>query len=113
MSRKAAVDWNGRTLCFPCLHLLREKKGDGAYSPRRVLHDNTAIVQVLGLAPVSFITAPLALVRLILHRQSPGSLVPRGRFRWWLALGLSIAVIAAWLFLFVVWIAMIVRAITS
>jgi hypothetical protein len=37
-------------------------------------------------------------------------MVPRSSFRWWLALVLSIGLLGGWVFLFVVWVAMIVRA---
>lgn len=113
LSRRAAVDWSSKTLCFPCLHQLREKKGAEAFSARRTLHDNTAIAQVLFLAPFSFLTAPISLFRLIRHRKDPPGLVPRGPFRWWFALVISIVAIAGWLFLVVAWIAMIVRAVAS
>lgn len=113
MSSKAAVDWAGHTLCLPCLHQLREAKGLEAFSSRRTLPENVALALVVLLAPVSLFTAPAAAFHLLRHRKAPRSLIPRSRFRWWLALGLSLAVTAGWVFLFVAWIAMMVRAVTS
>lgn len=113
MSRRAAVDWAGRTLCMPCLHTLRETKGAGDFSPRRPLHDNAALGLVVLLAPLSFVTGPIALFQLIRHRRAPGSLIPRSRFRWWLALILSIAATLGWIALFITWIVIIVQAVTA
>ena len=113
MSRKAAVEWAGRTICMPCLHQLREKKSAEAYSPKRTLYDNVALGLVLFLLPLTLATGPVALFYLLRYRKAPRSLVPRSSFRWWLALILSIAVTAGWIFVFVAWVAMIVRAATS
>jgi hypothetical protein len=113
MSRRASVGWDNRTLCMPCLHLLREKKGSGAFSSKRTLHENVALGLVVFLAPLSLVTGPIAAVYLFRHRKAPRGLVPSGPFRWWLAMGLSLAVTGGWIFLFVTWIAMIVRAFTT
>jgi hypothetical protein len=113
MSRKASVEWGRRIICMPCLHLLRETKGSEAFSSKRTLHENVAVGLVVFLAPLSLITGPIALFYLLRHRRAPRGLVPRGPFRWWLALALSLAVTLGWIFLFIAWIALIVRAATS
>ncbi len=113
LSRKASVEWSGRTLCLPCLHNLREQKGADAFSSRRSLPDNVGIALVVFLLPLTLFTGPYAIFYLLRHRKTPGSLVPRSRFRWWLALVLAILATTGWLVLFVIWIAMFFRAVTG
>lgn len=114
LSRKAAVQWGDRTICLPCLHLLREGgKGGDHFSTRRRHPDHVALALVIFLLPLSLFTGPFALVYLLRHRKAPLGLVPRSRFRWWLALALATAATVAWLFLIVTWIAVIVRSATS
>ena len=113
MSQKAAVTWSGRNLCLPCLHQLREAKSSDAFAAKRTLHDNVGLGLVVFLLPLTLITGPIALFYLIRHRKAPGSLVPRSRLRWRLALSLAAATTVGWIFLFIVWISMIVRAITN
>jgi hypothetical protein len=113
LSLKAAVDWNGRNVCLPCLHKLRESKADDDFLAKRTIYDNVALGLVTWLAPFSLITAPLALYYLFRYRKAPRGIVPRSSFRWWLALVLSIGLLGGWVFLFVIWIAMIVRAMGS
>lgn len=114
LSLKAAVQWGGRSFCMPCLHQLREGgKGGDDFSSRRSNPDHVALALVLFLLPLSFFSGPYALFHLLRHRDAPRSIVPRSRFRWWLALTLSVAATAGWLFLIVYWIALIVRSTTS
>lgn len=113
LSRKAAVQWSGRDLCMPCLHHLRENKAENEFSARRRLVDNVGLALILFLLPLTLFTGPFAIFYLIRHRNAPGSLVPRGKFRWWLALSFAIASTLGWLFLIVVWIATIIRAVTG
>jgi uncharacterized paraquat-inducible protein A len=113
LSLKAAVDWNGRNVCLPCLHQLRESKADDDFLAKRTIYDNVALGLVTWLAPVSLITAPLALYYLLRYRKAPRGIVPRGSFRWWLAFVLSVGLLGGWIFLFVIWIAMFVRAMGS
>ena len=113
LSRKAAVDWGGRTFCLPCLHSLREGKQTDDFLARRTLYDNVALGLVLFLAPLSIITGPLAFYYVLRYRDASRGLVPRSRFRWWLALVLSVALTIGWVFLFILWIAMIVRAVSG
>ncbi len=119
MSEKAAVNWGGKTLCLPCLHTLREKKGKGGYRASVRLYDNMAlglIVPFLLLFPLAFftiLTAPVALYYVIRYRKSSRGIVPRSSFRWWLALLLSLAVNGVWLFLIISWIGLLIENITS
>ena len=107
LSEKAAVTWSGRSFCMPCLHSLRENKGQDEFLAKRTLYDNTALGLVLFLSPLSLFTAPVALYYLIRYRNSSRGMVPRGKFRWFLALILSIGFVLGWLFLLVLWIAAI------
>lgn len=108
MSSKASVTWGARVLCLPCLHQLREKKGNDEFLAKRTLYDNTALGLVLFLSPLSLFTAPMALYYLIRYRNSSRGLVPRGRARWVLAMILSLGFMLGWLLLLVLWIAAIV-----
>lgn len=111
LSQKAAVSWGGRDLCMPCLHVLRETKGKDEFLAKRTLYDNTALGLILFLSPLSLFTAPIALYYLIRYRNSSRGIVPRTKFRWWLALILSVGFALAWLFLLVLWIAAIVDSV--
>ncbi|MCP5539560.1 MAG: hypothetical protein H7A53_04020 [Akkermansiaceae bacterium] len=113
LSEKAAVHWNDATLCMPCLHQLREKRDSDAYLSKRTLHDNVALGLTVLLAPFTLLTGPMALYHLIRHRKASRGIVPRGPFRWWLALVLALAATGGWLFLIVLWISMIVREIAA
>jgi len=111
LSEKAAVSWGGRNFCLPCLHSLREKKGQDEFLARRTLYDNTALGLILFLSPLSLFTAPVALYYLIRYRNSSRGIVPRGKFRWWAALILAFGFALGWLFLLILWIAAIVDSI--
>lgn len=113
LSEKAAVAWGEKTLCLPCLHLLRETKNRDDFSARRTLVDNVGLGLVLLLLPLTLFTGPVALIYLLRNRKAPGSLIPRGRFRWWLAVSLATVSSLGWLLLIVLWILSIVSAITS
>lgn len=111
LSKKAALSWGGRDLCMPCLHTLREGKGKDEFLAKRVLYDNTALALILFLSPFSLFTAPMALYYLIRYRKSSRGIVPRSKFRWWLAMILSIVFSLGWLVLLVLWMAAIVDSI--
>lgn len=119
MSEKASISWGGKSLCLPCLHSLREKKGKDEFRASLKLYDNTAlglVVPFLAFFPLAFITlftAPAALYYLIRYRKSSLGLVPRGPFRWWLALFFAIVVNGAWIFLIISWIGLIANGLSS
>ncbi len=113
MSQKAAINWGGRDLCLPCLHNLREQKQSADFQAKTNIYDNRALALVTWLAPVTLFTAPLALFILIRHRKAGSGFIPRSKFRWRLALALSILWIIFWITLLVIWISLIVREITS
>jgi len=110
LSAKAAVNWVGRSYCLPCLHSLREEKGEDGFLSKRTLYDNSALGLVVFLAPLSLFTTPIALYFLIRYRNASRGIVPRGKFRWWAALLLSVGFSLGWLLLLVLWIAAIVES---
>lgn len=110
LSAQAAVNWGGRSYCLPCLHSLREEKGENEFLAKRIIYDNSALGLVLFLAPLSLFTAPMALYYLIRYRDASRGMVPRGKFRWWAALVLSVGFSLGWLFVVVLWIAAIVES---
>lgn len=112
LSKKAAVTWANTDYCLPCLHLLRESKGRNEFLARRVIYDNTALGLILYLFPLSLFTAPLALYYLIRYRKASRGIVPRGGFRWWLAMVLSVVFSLGWLLLITLWIVAIVESMT-
>jgi uncharacterized protein YbaR (Trm112 family) len=109
MSSKATVVWSGEEVCLPCLYRLREEEKSPAYLPKAALNDNRALALVTLLAPLSLITAPLALFLLIRNRKETGSLFPRGRWRWWTAMILSVGWIVTWVAILVAWTSLILE----
>ncbi|NNE93501.1 MAG: hypothetical protein HKN23_17785 [Verrucomicrobiales bacterium] len=119
MSEKASVNWAGRVLCMPCLHTLRERKGDDEFLAGQKLYDNIALgLMVPWLLSIFFFfvtlfTAPVALYYVIKHRKASRGIVPRSKFRWWFALILSIALIVGWIFAIFSWITLMVEDLTN
>ncbi|MDF1657080.1 MAG: hypothetical protein P1U58_05675 [Verrucomicrobiales bacterium] len=109
MSLKATVLWGGDEVCMPCLHRLREEDKSLKFLPKANLNDNRALVLVTLLAPLSLITAPLALVLFFRHRKEQNSIFPRGRWRWWLALVLAMISILAWTSILIAWASLILE----
>ena len=113
LSEKASIKWGSRDLCMPCLHNLREKKRSIDFQAKTKVYDNRALALVTWLAPFTLFTAPIALFILIRHRKESLGFIPRSKARWWLAMVLSILWIVAWITGLVIWIALLVRGITS
>lgn len=109
LSDRAAVDWGGLDLCLPCLHRLREEQSSAQFVARAKLHENRALALVTLLAPFTLFTAPIAIFLLLRYRKAPGGFEPRSRLRWWLAMVLSIAWLAVWGVLIVVWMSLILE----
>ncbi|MEX2580319.1 MAG: hypothetical protein WD342_14770 [Verrucomicrobiales bacterium] len=108
LSGKAAVRWDGRDFCVPCLHWLREEEKAVDFVARVDFHENRALALVTWLAPLSLFTAPVALYLLVRYRKESPGFVPRGRGRWWLAAFLSVAWLIAWLAVIVIWVSLVV-----
>ena len=94
-----AAQWGSDTVCLKCLDHLRAQGKDERFETGRMLWDNVVLALAvwpfippltLGSGFVS-ITAPAALFLGLWHWRTPGSLVPRGRWR--LVLGLLLALL--------------------
>lgn len=109
LSEKAAVRWGDEDLCLPCLHRLREEKKSTRFVARAKLYDNRALILVTLLAPFTLFTAPIALVLLWKQRNQGATFESRGRWRWWTAMILAVAWLAAWVVLGVVWTSLILE----
>lgn len=99
------VQLGGRTLCPSCLEAGRTKGKLSELESNRFLWDTTALVLatvplLLCLYP-SILGAPAALVVAIMGWNKPTSVVPRGRWRLWLAILLSTLQIAGWIVFFI------------
>ena len=98
------VELNGSHLCPNCLQSGRKKGRFQNLENERVLYDHMSLVFAtlpLLLWPFTLVTAPIALFLAIRYWNSPSSLVPRWtRFRFVLAILLSLAQIIGWLLLF-------------
>jgi len=113
LSKTASVNWGGRDLCMPCLHQLRENKRSLDFQAETRVYDNRALALVTWMAPFTLFTAPLALFILIRHRKGDTGFVPRGKFRWWLAMVLSVLWIIFWMVGLVVWISLLIHELTN
>lgn len=109
MSEKASAKWGDEDICLPCLHRLREEVKSPAFLAKSALNDNRALALVTLLAPMSLITAPVALWLLLRNRKGTAGIFPRNRWRWWTALILSVALIIGWVVLLVVWTSLILE----
>jgi hypothetical protein len=96
------VEWQGRHLCPSCLEAGRKKGTLTTFENRRVLWDNIALcVAVAPVATVLFwfmtiVTAPASILLAVLGWRKPGSLAPRTKIRFVLAIAFSILVIIGW-----------------
>lgn len=113
MSEQAAARWGAKVFCLPCVHRLRESGGGGELVAGAKIYDNLALLLVTLLAPLSLLTAPVAIYLLIRYRRAPRGMVPRSAFRWWLALGLSLLSLLVWLGLLGLGVSMMVGALTA
>ncbi len=112
LSEKATVRWGARDFCLPCLYFLREEEKATDFIAKADFPENKALALVTWLAPFSLFTAPVALFLLFRYRKPSPGFVPRGRGRWWTALLLSLALLAGWIVLLVIWISLIVTDLT-
>ena len=109
MSQKASVKWGDKDYCLPCLYRLREEKKDAAFVARARLYDNRALALVAWFAPLSLLTAPVALFLLLRHRKGNQSFVPRSAARWWLAFLLTVGWLIFWGVMLVIWLSLILE----
>jgi hypothetical protein len=99
------IELGDRHLCSGCISSGRKKGKIKNLGRRRTLHDEVALA--LAVVPVLFvwptlITAPLAIILAIRNWNAPGSIIPRTKIRFILALLIAGIQVAAWTTLFVV-----------
>lgn len=89
-----------RHLCPACIESGRTKGKFLEFETNRTLWDSAALT--LAVLPtilcfyVSVFTAPAAIIVAIMGWKKPSSIIPRGRWRLWIAIVLSVLQIAAW-----------------
>ena len=108
------VPWAGRNVCPQCLSAAMAPKPANPLDNRRTLYDSMALgLAILPLIPpftyFSFLTAPAALFVAIRFWRKPSGLTRRNKVRLWLAVILSLVLIAAWASLFVFAISQILK----
>lgn len=96
------VEWEGARLCPSCLAAGRKKGKIRTLENHRMLYDHLALA--VAAAPVLFwpltcVTGPAALFLCIRFWKTPGSIVSRSKFRFILALVISLFQIAGWIWL--------------
>jgi hypothetical protein len=100
------VELHGQHLCPSCIESGRRKGTLTTFENRRLLWDNIALsVAVLPVVTLFFwfmtiITAPAALLLAVIGWRKPGSLAPRTKIRFVIAIGFSLLVLAGWAALF-------------
>jgi hypothetical protein len=95
-----SIEFTGRLLCPGCI--ATAKSTDMQVINRRTLHDGIAFAfAVLPILfwPLTAITAPTALVYVVVGWRKPGSLVRRGRLKFIVAGLFALAQIVAWVFI--------------
>jgi len=97
------VEMNGEHLCPRCIEEGKNKHRLKNLEKRRVLYDDVAMSLVI--YPILFfyitvITAPIAIFIAIRHWNAPGSIVPRGKTKFVIAIILALAELSGTLFLF-------------
>ncbi len=115
LSERAAAHWGEKVFCLPCVHRLRDSGAvveDGGLLGRLKIYDNLALLLVTLLAPLSLLTAPVALYLLIRYRKAPRGLVPRNTGRWWLAMALSLISLSVWLGFLVIGLSVMIDSLT-
>ena len=97
------VTLGDRHLCPGCVETGRAKGQLTELEPARTLWDTSALmlatVPFVLCYPISILTAPAALVVAIMGRKKPSSVIPRGRWRLWVALVFASLQIISWLVL--------------
>ncbi|MEM1441188.1 MAG: hypothetical protein AAGF67_02530 [Verrucomicrobiota bacterium] len=107
LSEKATIVWGEDEVCMPCLYRFREEEKSLRFLPHAILNDNRALALVTILAPLSLVTAPLALILLLRHRKEKDTIFPRSRWRWWTAMVLSVFWILIWIAILTAWTSLI------
>jgi hypothetical protein len=93
------VELNGQHLCPPCLEAGQRKGTMGELVNRRTLYDSAALsLALLPLLvwPLTVITAPATIVLALYGWSKPGSLVPRTKVRFVLAILIGLLEMFGW-----------------
>jgi hypothetical protein len=93
------TELGGRCLCPSCIDKGRVNEEIEQLVTQRTLHDSLALsLAVLPLLffPVTIFTAPIAIYIAIRHWKKPGSILPRYRIRFVLAIIIALAQVAGW-----------------
>jgi hypothetical protein len=95
-----AVDLDGRSLCFDCVKTGSKGRRAARLDTRRTHYDSLALA--LALVPVLFVfptivTAPAALYVALRYWKRKPLILPRSRWRYILAILLSVAQIVVWI----------------
>ena len=96
------VELHGQHLCPACVESGRRKGALTTLESRRLLWDNIALsVAVLPIATIAFwwasiVTSPAAILLAIIGWRKPGSIAPRGKWRFIVAIIFALLVMGAW-----------------
>jgi hypothetical protein len=94
-----------RHLCPGCIESGRARGRFVEFETSRTLWDSAALTLAAGPLLVCFyisiITAPAAIAVALVGWKKPGSIIPRSRWRYWLAILLGVVEIAGWVIFFV------------
>ena len=100
------VQLGERNLCPGCVETGRNKGKLTELEPGRTLWDTSALM--LALLPMvlcfyaTLVTAPATLAVAFIGRKKPSSVIPRGKWRLWLAVIMAVLQIGGWVTFFVV-----------
>lgn len=93
------TELGGRCLCPSCFEKGRLNEEIEQLVTHRTLHDSVALsLAVLPMLffPLTVVTAPIAIYIALRSWKRPGSILPRSRFRFVLAMAIALAQIAGW-----------------
>ena len=96
------VELHGQHLCPACIESGRRKGALTTLESRRLLWDNIALsVAVLPVATIVFwwasiVTSPAAILLAFIGWRKPGSIAPRGKWRFVLAIIFALVVMGGW-----------------
>lgn len=96
------IELSGRHLCSQCLESGKKKGKLQQLENRRTLYDSLALslavypVVILPLIYFTFMTAPAAIYLSIRYWKAPSSVIPRGKWRFVVAILVALAQLAGW-----------------
>jgi hypothetical protein len=93
------VELHGEHLCPGCVESGRRKGKITTLENKRVLYDNIAMslaIVPLIAWPLTLLTAPATIVFALMSWKKPGSLLPRSKIRFVIAISLAVATLVGW-----------------